>query len=154
MWIAGVRVIVFDDKDRVLLVRQRHEDRDIWMAPGGGVDEGETSVDAAVREMKEETHLDIKVKEMIWHIEEQSQKRGQRCVNYFFAEVVSGTLELGTDPEFDDEHQRLEELRYVSKEEMKELEVVFPSYLRDELWDIYENRNASWNAYKIRRKYK
>ena len=54
MWVGGVRVIVFDDDDRLLMIRQHHEDRDIWMVPGGGIEEGETAVETAVREMKEE----------------------------------------------------------------------------------------------------
>ena len=41
MWVGGVRVIVFDDDDRLLMIRQHHEDRDIWMVPGGGIEEGE-----------------------------------------------------------------------------------------------------------------
>ena len=32
MWIGGVRVIILDDMNRVLMVRQHHE-RDIWMVP-------------------------------------------------------------------------------------------------------------------------
>ena len=49
MWIGGVRVIVMDDKNRMLMVCQHHEDRDIWMVPGGGIEEGESSLEAAVR---------------------------------------------------------------------------------------------------------
>ena len=41
MWIGGVRVIVMDDKNRMLMVCQHHEDRDIWMVPGGGIEEGD-----------------------------------------------------------------------------------------------------------------
>ena len=31
------------------MVRQHHEDRDLWMVPGGGIEEGENSIEAAVR---------------------------------------------------------------------------------------------------------
>ena len=53
MWIGGVRVIVMDDKNRMLMVCQHHEDRDIWMVPGGGIEEGESSLEAAVRDCVE-----------------------------------------------------------------------------------------------------
>ena len=68
MWFGGVRVIVKDEKGRVLLVCQRHEGRDIWMLPGGAIEEGENAVEAAKREVLEETGLSISVEELIWHI--------------------------------------------------------------------------------------
>lgn len=133
MWVGGVRVVVFDDDDRLLMVRQHHEERDIWMVPGGGIEDNETSVQAAIREMKEETNLDIEIGRMIWHIEEVAE-RGQRFVTYFLAKIVGGELKMGIDPEFSEKHQRLREVRFVSQEEMQGLENVFPPQLKDELW--------------------
>ena len=68
MWIGGVRVIVMDDKNRMLMVCQHHEDRDIWMVPGGGIEEGESSLEAAVREVDEETGLDVQIEKLLWHV--------------------------------------------------------------------------------------
>ena len=70
MWIGGVRVIVMDDKNRMLMVCQHHEDRDIWMVPGGGIEEGESSLEAAVRDVDEETGLDVQLEKLLWHVEE------------------------------------------------------------------------------------
>ena len=94
MWIGGVRVIVMDDKNRMLMVCQHHEDRDIWMVPGGGIEEGESSLEAAVREVDEETGLDVQIEKLLWHVEEVSE-RGQRFVNFFLGRMTGGTLELG-----------------------------------------------------------
>ena len=90
MWIGGVRVIVMDDKNRMLMVCQHHEDRDIWMVPGGGIEEGESSLEAAVREVDEETGLDVQIEKLLWHVEEVSE-RGQRFVNFFLGRMTGGT---------------------------------------------------------------
>jgi ADP-ribose pyrophosphatase YjhB (NUDIX family) len=152
MWTGGVRVIIADGQGRILLVRQGHEGRDIWMAPGGAIERGESSQDAAVREVMEETGLVIRVRRLLWHVEEISEKRGQRFVNFFLAEIAGGRLELGSDPELGAE-QVLSGLRFFSKEEMEGIEHVYPEYLRDELWDELSAEaagNPLGNPYRIR----
>ena len=51
MWIGGVRVVIYDEEGKILMVKQSHEGKDIWMVPGGGIEEGENSKEAAVREV-------------------------------------------------------------------------------------------------------
>ncbi|MCF3932980.1 NUDIX domain-containing protein [Acuticoccus sp. M5D2P5] len=51
----GVRCVLIDAADRVLLVR--HTYLPGWHFPGGGVDPGETTREAAVRELWEETGI-------------------------------------------------------------------------------------------------
>ena len=149
MWIGGVRVIVLDDKGRMLLVKQRHEDNDIWMVPGGGIEDGENAADAAVREVKEETGLDIEIGTLIRHVEEVSQ-RGQRFVNFFLGKVSGGELALGEDPEFDEAHQVLREVRFMTREEMKLIPKLYPEFLRDEFWSVFENEKFGYNVFRMR----
>ena len=152
MWVGGVRVAIFDEEKRVLMVRQYHEGRDIWMVPGGAIEEEETADVAAIREVKEETGLDIEINRMMWHIEEVSEKRGQRFVNYFEGNIIGGKVALGKDPEFDNEHQVLREVRFVSYTEMLELkEEVFPDLLKKELWELVDGNTEGYDAFKIRR---
>lgn len=50
----AVRVLLFDEADRVLLVRFWDGDRSWWCTPGGGIEPGETDEAAALREISEE----------------------------------------------------------------------------------------------------
>lgn len=152
MWVGGVRVIVEGENGKILMVKQCHEGRDIWMAPGGGIEEGETSVQAAVREVKEETGLDIRVGKLLWHVEDVTPERGQRFVMFFLGEVVSGILELGADPEFDENHQVLKETGFFSLEEIMEMENIYPEYMRTELGIAIEKADMAYNTYRIRQK--
>jgi ADP-ribose pyrophosphatase YjhB (NUDIX family) len=153
MWDGGVRVAVTDEQGRVLLVRHsyKNEGKSIWMLPGGAIEDGETSRDAAIREVLEETGLIIKVGKLLWHVEEAG-KRGQRFVNFFAAGVIGGKPELGEDPELGEE-QVLDDIRFFSHEEMKGLENVYPDFLREDLWDEIDEIEVdnTRDTYRIRK---
>lgn len=151
MWIGGVRVVILDEERNVLMVEQKHEGRDIWMLPGGAIEEGENSLEAGIREVMEETGLEIEMGPLLWHVEEVAEGRGQRFVDFFIAELKGGKLGLGYDPELG-EAQVLEEVKFLSKEEIISAEHVYPEYLKTELWDVLEGRVAIHNAYKVRTK--
>ena len=149
MWQGGVRVIIPDEKNRILMVRQCHEGRDIWMAPGGAVENGETADQAGVREVLEETGLHIKIKKLIWHVEQVGSEK-ERFVNFFLGERISGTLTLGQDPERNTDEQVLQEVRFMSKKEIGDLELLYPRYLKDEIWRFLEGDLNGYNPFKLR----
>ena len=56
----AARILLLDEADRVLLFRFDPDDRPpFWCTPGGAVDPGESYPEAARRELREETGLDL-----------------------------------------------------------------------------------------------
>ncbi|GAB7006575.1 hypothetical protein JCM18899A_40480 [Nocardioides sp. AN3] len=63
-----VRVLVVDDRDRLLLFSD--SDPGLpgtrwWITPGGGIDPGESELDAGVRELEEETGLAVAPEQLL-----------------------------------------------------------------------------------------
>jgi len=57
MFTIGAFAIILNQQGHVLLVHRT--DFDVWNLPGGKMEEGETPVDAVIREVKEETGYDV-----------------------------------------------------------------------------------------------
>ncbi|MDR1815628.1 MAG: NUDIX hydrolase [Clostridiales Family XIII bacterium] len=149
MWQGGVRVVLPDESGKILLVRQKHDTGEIWMLPGGAIDEGETSQDAAIREVMEETGIIIHIERLLWHVEEASAERGQRFVNFFLGRAIGGKPELGEDPELGDA-QVLDGIGFFSRAEIAAIDRLYPDFLRDELWDELE-ADGCRDSYRIRK---
>lgn len=61
--IVAVDGIIENDKNEILLVKSR--DKGIYTIPGGQVEIGENLIDALIREIKEETGIDVEVNKLI-----------------------------------------------------------------------------------------
>jgi ADP-ribose pyrophosphatase YjhB (NUDIX family) len=59
----GVRALVCDERQRVLLIRHTYADG--WHLPGGGVDHGESAHAAALRELAEEGGVEAETLRLI-----------------------------------------------------------------------------------------
>jgi ADP-ribose pyrophosphatase YjhB (NUDIX family) len=61
--VPSVTVAIRDREGRILLIHKI--DNDLWALPGGGHDAGERITETAVREVREETGLDVEVVRLI-----------------------------------------------------------------------------------------
>ncbi|MFH1500359.1 MAG: NUDIX domain-containing protein [archaeon] len=65
----GSAVLVVKDGKFLLGKRNKENYKDYWVIPGGGVKYGELIRDAALREIKEETNLDVDIIKLIGYQE-------------------------------------------------------------------------------------
>jgi ADP-ribose pyrophosphatase YjhB (NUDIX family) len=61
--VVGSSAVVTDTEGRILL--QKRSDSGNWALPGGVMDIGETFAQSAIREVKEETGLDVRIDRLI-----------------------------------------------------------------------------------------
>jgi 8-oxo-dGTP pyrophosphatase MutT (NUDIX family) len=85
----AVRVICLDASDRVLLLHWRDpfDGTLLWEPPGGGIEQGESPLEAAKRELAEETGLDpVNVRDYSVPVERDVRWNGRRLVGseHFF----------------------------------------------------------------------
>ena len=92
---AGI-VLIKDNK--VALIERHRAGLDYFVFPGGGVDEGETPEQAAIRETMEELGIEVSIKQKVAEITLGPKSRQI----YFLVEHVSGEFGTGTGEEFTD----------------------------------------------------
>jgi 8-oxo-dGTP diphosphatase len=96
---ARVRGIIIDD-DKIALIERVKPDRTYYIFPGGGIEEGESHVQALQREMKEELGIDVSVGDRFGE-HHATASDGQELVNYFYlCKQTGGTFGTGDGPEY------------------------------------------------------
>ena len=137
-----VRVLVIDDHDRVLLFRDTDPGKPgvhWWITPGGGIDPGESELEAGVRELEEETGLTITQDELAGPILERRVVHGYTDVvinqeDAFYACWVPA-FEISDAGHTPEERITMTAHRWWSRDELAgTTEAVWPRILPD-LWD-------------------
>lgn len=94
-----VSLIIINENQEILLVQHKKGDRYYWVLPGGRIEYGEDFATCAIREIKEETNLDIKFGNVVFLSEAIAPDRSRHIINiYATAKVVGGELRLGIEP--------------------------------------------------------
>jgi 8-oxo-dGTP pyrophosphatase MutT (NUDIX family) len=99
-------VVRYDDAVPSLVIgmRRRERDRVTWTLPKGTPVSGETAEETAIREVGEETGLQVRITDRLPSIQYTFVQRGTRIyktVHYFLMEAIGGDL-AGHDHEFEE----------------------------------------------------
>lgn len=120
--LRSVAATIVAKGDMYLIVKKPRKNH-AWQFPQGGVEEGETFLGAAERELKEECGADLNVKyvpesvgEYSYLFPEDFKRHDENIVgvkaSFFQAEFISGNIEL--------EVEELEDYKWVRKDELKD----------------------------------
>lgn len=77
-------VLVINDGKFLLAERNKENYNGYWIIPGGGVKFGETIQDAAIREIKEETNLDVEIIKQIGYKEVINVPGNYHSIVFFY----------------------------------------------------------------------
>ena len=100
---VGASALIFDEAREKILMTQR-SDNSRWCLPGGGMDPGESASESCIREVMEETGLEVRVIRLIgvyttpdMLIEYRDGNKIQPVTFSFEAEVTGGELGLSDE---------------------------------------------------------
>lgn len=88
---AGILII---EQNKIAVIKRTIGKDEYFVIPGGGVDEGESFEEAAVREAEEELGIEVKVLYLALEFEQNGSQK------YFFGGKYIGELGRGTGEEY------------------------------------------------------
>jgi len=113
--IPCVGAIVTDERGRLLMIQRGHDPgAGLWSIPGGRIEPGETDERALVRELLEETNLQVEVGKIVGSVQRELPGGAIIDIRDYAATVIGGTLRPGDDAA---------DARWVTAAELARLEV-------------------------------
>ena len=99
---VGVGILIQRSGEYLLIKRAAEPDAGLWSIPGGLVEIGERASDAAIREAKEETGLDVEIEKVLGVVDKIIMDEGSKIKYHFviidyLASLKGGSLAASSD---------------------------------------------------------
>ncbi len=122
--------------DKVLLLHRKRKEKNKYLEyyaiPGGGIEKDETPEMAVIREVKEETSIDVSLKE---YLGMETYDTG--VCYYFYTEYKSGEIELGGEEKENNNPDNFYETSLIKIEDLKKITTL--GIARDMILKAYEH---------------
>lgn len=123
--------VVILSAGRVLLIHRLKHGQEYYIIPGGGVEPGETVEQAALREIREETGLEIELDGILWEYVNRGHPE-----TYFLATRFSGSLGLGGPELAEQSAENIFQLEWVELSQAVALPLK-PSFIKEKLFEEF-----------------
>ncbi len=124
-------------RQKVVLAQCKDPDgKSFFVGPGGGIEQNEPIEQALIREIKEETRLDIQPIKILL-IEDLLTTKYRILKIWFWCEILGGTLAQQTDEAI---AEGIIDVNWYSKEELTN-KTVYPAILLATDWDLFAQEN-------------
>lgn len=141
--IVAVLGYVENNNNEILLVKTHREGE--WVFPGGQVENGENLIDGVIREVKEESGIDVKVSKLVGIFSNTAQYKGHSGVDIVPTKLMMDFVCEPTGGEFT-ANPETSESRWIKKD--KVLDFVTAPALRTRFESYLEyNGNVNYKEY-------
>ncbi|MBQ6511714.1 NUDIX hydrolase [Methanobrevibacter sp.] len=111
-------IFIFDDDFNFILIKRKNDPyKDCWALPGGFVEYGESVETAAIREAKEETNIDVELKDLVnVYSQPDRDPRGHTVTVAYIAKGNMSDMKAESDAK---------EIDVFSQEKLDEINIAF-----------------------------
>lgn len=107
-------LLLDEDEKNILLVKNKSKGPSYYTLPGGAVEKGETLEEAAIREVKEETGLEVQINGVFTISEAFFEERGHHAIFFtFIGKIIGGEITISLPEE-------IEEVSWMAVEEAEQ----------------------------------